>query len=86
MDEPRTAIDYLWHNNNEWVPFFAIGDYMGLRTGEIMWLQRSDFDFTNHTLRVQRTITNGVLKDSTKTIELMILVCVRGHDCSKKLN
>lgn len=73
IDELRTAIDYLWHNNNEWVLFFAIGGYMGLRTGEIMGLQWSDFDFTNHTLRVQRTITNGVLKDSTKTAEYRII-------------
>ena len=49
--------------------FFATGFFMGLREGEIMGLKWGDFDFTNNMLRVQRTIIDGKIKESTKTAE-----------------
>lgn len=49
--------------------FFATGFFMGLREGEIMGLKWGDFDFTDNILRVQRTITDGSIKESTKTAD-----------------
>jgi integrase len=47
--------------------YFAIGFYAGLRSGEILALTRDDIDLERHTLRVSKTVTEGVLKRSTKT-------------------
>lgn len=73
LQEIQTVLDYLKNNNEPWALFFAVGGYMGMRTGEIMGIQWGDINFDNHTVKIQRTITNGMVKDSTKTAEYRII-------------
>jgi integrase len=49
--------------------YFAIGFFTGMRTGEILALNKEDFDLKNHRIKVSKTITVGKYKDSTKTGE-----------------
>lgn len=44
-----------------------IGLHTGMRIGEIIGLQYSDIDFENRTIRIQRSIRNKKIKDTTKT-------------------
>lgn len=69
LEEAGLIIKYADEHYPKMSLFFAIGFYMGLRTGEIMGLQWGDFDFKSNTLTVQRTITNNKIKNSTKTAE-----------------
>lgn len=47
--------------------FFALGFFGGLRTGEILGLQYEDIDIKNNRIKICRTLSNGKLKDGTKT-------------------
>ena len=67
LDEIEKILNYCNQSYPQFTLFFAIGFFMGLRVGEIMGLKWSDFDFNKNILRVQRTITDGYIKESTKT-------------------
>ena len=69
LDEVKTILEYTQKHYPHMALFFATGFFMGLREGEIMGLKWGDFDFTKNMLRVQRTITDGKIKESTKTAE-----------------
>lgn len=67
LDEVKLILNYCNQHFPHMTLFFAIGFFMGLREGEIMGLKWGDFDFSKNILRVQRTITDGKIKESTKT-------------------
>ena len=67
MDEIKQILNYTQKHYPHMTLFFAIGFFMGLREGEIMGLKWGDFNFSKNILRVQRTITDGKIKESTKT-------------------
>lgn len=67
IKDVKKIIQYMEQTSPHMTAFFAIGFFMGLRTGEIMGLKWSDVDFSNNILRVQRTITDGKIKEGTKT-------------------
>jgi integrase len=67
--EVKLILDEIDKQNPRITLYFAIGFFAGLRTGEILALERNDFDLENHKIRVSKTITVGRFKDSTKTGE-----------------
>lgn len=69
LEEVKLILEYTQKHYPHMTLFFATGFFMGLREGEIMGLKWSDFDFTKNILRVQRTITDGKIKESTKTAD-----------------
>lgn len=73
MEEISLILNYIQKRYPQMTLFMAIGFYMGLRTGEIAGLKWGDFDFIAHKLAVQRTITHGKIKNSTKTSNCRVL-------------
>lgn len=73
LEEADDILKYIDNHTPHVTLFFAIGFYMGLRTGEIMGLKWEDFDFKKNKITVQRTITNGKIKNSTKTSDRRVI-------------
>ena len=60
VEEQQRLTDYLLNVDTKSVPYrnvFLIQLYMGLRVGETLALQTSDFDFSKKILRISRTLT-----------------------------
>ncbi|MBF7071054.1 tyrosine-type recombinase/integrase [Aliarcobacter butzleri] len=56
-------------NSSGWLKiFFELSFKYGLRTGECMGLKWSDFNFDNGYFRVQRSISKGIITESSKLI------------------
>jgi integrase len=60
--------------------YFAIAFYTGARSGEILALKREDFDLKQHKIKICKTISNGVFKNSTKTNKIRYLDIVPDLD------
>lgn len=65
--EVGLILDEMKKAHPDWAAYFAIGFFTGMRTGEIMALTWEDIDFNAHTITVDKTMTEGRLKLSTKT-------------------
>lgn len=66
-EEVELVLDAIGKSRPELQAFFAIGFYTGMRTGEILALTWGDIDFNKHKIRVSKTLSNGRLKEGTKT-------------------
>ena len=56
-------------NSSGWLKiFFELSFKYGLRTGECMGLKWSDFNFDNGYFRVQRSISKGIITESSEII------------------
>ena len=66
-DEMIKILKWVDAHHPEMTCFFAVAFFTGMRTGEIMALKWSDIDFNKHSITVQRTMSKGRLKESTKT-------------------
>ncbi len=69
LQDIKKIIQYMDKMFPQYSAFFVIGFFMGLRVGEIMGLKWGDIDFASDTIRVQRTITDGKIKQGTKTTD-----------------
>ncbi len=64
LKETRTIIS----SSSGWFKvYLAIAFTTGLRSGEIVGLKKSDFDFNKRLIKVQRSISKGVVVTTTKT-------------------
>lgn len=64
---------------NGWLKHFLVTAFgTGMRTGELLALKWSDVDFEKNSIRVQRSITHGVIKgtktNETRTIDMLSMV------------
>jgi integrase len=50
--------------------YFAIAFYTGMRSGEILALTRTDICLRDYKIKVSKTVTEGILKNSTKTNDI----------------
>ena len=70
LDEIYEIIEYCKDYYPKNTLYYMIGFFMGLRTGEIVALKWTDFDFDKKILVVQRNVFNNHVKESTKTAPL----------------
>lgn len=67
LDEVISILDWMDEHKPMMTVFFAISFFTGMRTGEVMALKWSDINWNDYTITVQRTMTHGKIKESTKT-------------------
>ena len=67
IDDVQKILTYSKVHSPKLTLFYALGFYTGMRDGEILAVKWLDFNFNNNYLRIQRTMTAGKLKESTKT-------------------
>lgn len=73
IEEVNLIINYFKENYEKYLLFPLIGFFLGLRTGELLSLKWSDFDFKNNKVKIQRTLTRSKIKESTKTTNFRII-------------
>lgn len=73
LDEIKLLLD---HSKGYIRNFIGIGYLSGMRSGELLGLKWSDIDFDNRTIKIQRSISKGVItptknSSSQRTIEIL---------------
>lgn len=69
-DEITAIVDYCKASEKHWVKLVALSALTGGRIGEMCGLQFGDFDFSNHTIHIQRTV--GRIYNNDKKTELYV--------------
>lgn len=69
LSEVISILNWFDEHEPDMTVYFAIAFFTGMRTGEIMGLKWSDINWTDFSITVQRTMTNGRIKESTKTAD-----------------
>lgn len=80
LKEAQAIVEWVQKKHPHMAAFFAFAFYTGMRTGEIMGLKWNDIDFRKNKICVRRTITKGIIKESTKTADKRIIDIIPALD------